>query len=123
MGESIPLLPRNYYTDREIRDLLAQGHTKDEVESWMMPDFTNIPKSKMGICLYETTTEGTPKSPVYPDTESGRIALVRYCAVKVPAFGFYYVHAQTRAQVLFGEDLMVFNPEEGDFEPAVRKES
>jgi hypothetical protein len=117
-GNYIPLFARDYYTPEEISYLLAQGRIREEIQISLIADFGKVPDEKMGICVYETTTEGTPLSPVFPDTEPGRIALVRYCAVNVPAFAYYYVHARTWTQVLFGKDLMLFDLVEGDFDRA-----
>jgi hypothetical protein len=41
-----------------------------------MPVFPR--NSKLGICMYEEVTEGTPISPVYTDTPEGRQAMADY---------------------------------------------
>lgn len=33
------------------------------------PDFSEVPEEEMGYCLYETTSEGTPKTPVFDTVE------------------------------------------------------
>ena len=52
----------------------------EEEKKHMMPDFSGIPADKMGVCAYESFTEGTPISPVFPDTPEGRFLMVKYCA-------------------------------------------
>jgi hypothetical protein len=36
--------------------------------------------AELGICMYEEVTEGTPISPVYPDTPEGRSDMAAYLA-------------------------------------------
>lgn len=38
------------------------------------------PPGETEIVAYETTSEGTPISPAFPNTPEGRLDLVRYCA-------------------------------------------
>src|SRR3989344_4411635 len=81
-GEYTPLKRRDLaYTEEKIHEGLAEGwlRSRNDAEDNLMPDFTSIPGALMGICLYETTTEGTPLSPVYPNTSEGRFQLAKYC--------------------------------------------
>jgi len=32
-----------------------------------MPDFSAVPADRLGLCVYETTTKGTPMTPVFVD--------------------------------------------------------
>src|SRR3990167_10363366 len=62
-GSYIPLQDRELaYTEEEIEEGLADGWLKSrqEAEDMLMPDFSNVPQEQMGICAYETTSEGTP---------------------------------------------------------------
>ena len=34
-----------------------------------MPDFSDVPEDQMGVCMYETTSEGCPISPVFKDPD------------------------------------------------------
>ena len=67
-----------------------------------MPDFSAVPADRLGLCVYETTTEGTPMTPVFVDTPEGRWALVHYCATNVSTFADHRTSAQAWAEVLFG---------------------
>src|SRR4051794_4231525 len=73
-GWPIPLYP--YPSPDEFQELLADSVTLDELASDYMPDFSSVPEEQLGICAYETTSEGCPISPVFPDTPEGRWALV-----------------------------------------------
>jgi hypothetical protein len=59
------------------------------------------------IAAYETTTEGTPISPAFPDTPEGRLALVNYCAEHATTWGDHRADAETWAAILFGDGAMV----------------
>ena len=86
-GRPLPLRDRrSSFVDDELRELLADGHIRGEIASWFMPDFSATPPDQLGLCVYETTTEGTPLSPIFADTPAGRSALVDYCAAEVSAF-------------------------------------
>ena len=63
-------------------DLYMEGKDMDEcvtIEQFM-PDFSNVPENEMGVCAYEEVSEGTPISPIFPDTPEGRLELAKYCA-------------------------------------------
>ena len=63
------LVPRPLYG----RDMLRYfDETEDErpAESDVMPDFSGIDPDLLGYCMYETTSEGTPISPVMASPES-----------------------------------------------------
>lgn len=71
----------------KFEDMWYIGRTEEEAladyeidKTRMMPDFSEIPEEKMGICAYENFTEGTPISPVFPSTPEGRFALAKYCS-------------------------------------------
>jgi hypothetical protein len=70
----------------------------------------------MGIQAYETTTEGTPISPVFPDTPEGRFALVTYCAVHETVFAACRATMGEWAMILFGGDDVVVDLQRGTIE-------
>jgi hypothetical protein len=118
----IPLQNRNaFYTSEELQDLLAEGHTREAIERWFMPDFSTVPADHLGLCVYETTTEGIPQTPIFSDTPEGRWALVHYCASRVSVFADQMVTAEAWTELLFGNGAaldpasgrLVFPPKEG----------
>lgn len=92
-GNHIPLFDSREssggkYMISEVEELVEEdGVNPKELPSWFMPTFSGVAKEDMGICLYEVTTEGTPVSPVYPDTEEGRRGLASY-APELEPLGF-----------------------------------
>lgn len=88
----LPLLPAEWL-DEEAWAEWGQDHPDPsptellEFESRYMPDFQGVPDALMGLAVYETTTEGTPVTPIFPDTPEGRFGLVDYCRRRVPVFG------------------------------------
>ena len=87
-GRFIPLLPFGYQIDD---DECAPADR-------MMPP----PLGDIDIAAYETTTEGTPISPAFPDTPQGRLALVAYCAEHGTTFGSHRADGEAWAAILFG---------------------
>lgn len=78
-------IPLTEYT--RFEDIWYSGRTEEEAQrkyeegkQHMMPDFSEVPEEKMGICAYESFTEGTPISPVFPSAPEGRFALAKYCS-------------------------------------------
>ncbi len=57
------------------------------------------------IMAYETTTEGTPCSPAFPETPEGKLALVNWCAEHVTTWADHKADAETWAAILFGGGL------------------
>jgi hypothetical protein len=55
------------------------------------------------MAAYETTTEGTPISPAFPNTHEGLVALIRYCAEHCTTFGEHRADAEAWAAILFGD--------------------
>jgi len=89
-GRYLPLLPNGYGDDASI-----------EMPSTAAP----IRAKGLEIAAYETTTEGTPLSPAFPDTPEGKLALVNWCAANAFTWGDSKADAETWAGILFGEDL------------------
>ena len=111
-GQYIPLMNRAHpYDKEEIAELIAEGHSREEIESSFMPDFSQIPEEKLGISAYETTTEGTPISPVFPNTPEGRFELVKYCTENSSTFGDHKTGEEAWSAILFGRGA-AFDPKE-----------
>lgn len=88
-GRYVPLLDERYlYHDEQPGQAMPSTHLlrEDETE----------------IAAYETTTEGTPISPPFPNTSAGRLALVNHCAEHATTFGDSRADAEAWAAVLFG---------------------
>ena len=49
------------------------------------------------IAAYETTSEGTPISPAFPNTPAGRLALINFCAANCTTFADNRADAETWA--------------------------
>lgn len=59
------------------------------------------------IAAYETTSEGTPISPTFPDSPAGRLDLVRHCAAYCTVFGEHRSGEEGWAAILFGEHAVI----------------
>jgi hypothetical protein len=82
--------------------LLSYG-SDDESAS---PETTMPPTPWRGeteIVAYEATTEGTPISPPFPNTDEGRLALINYCPDHCFTFGRHKADAEAWAAILFGD--------------------
>ena len=86
-----------------------------DAESRLMPDTSGLPASAVEIATYETTSEGTPVSPAFPDTDAGRLALARWCAEHCTTWAENKADAEAWAAVLFGGTL-AFVSEDGRIE-------
>lgn len=62
------LVPKPLFERRILEMVLADGDTP-EPDDCYMPDFSSVPDDQMGVCMYETTSEGTPISPVFATCE------------------------------------------------------
>lgn len=100
--------------NREVRLIpKTWQHPKDERGRYVplleeqMPAVAGPAPHDTEIAAYETTTEGTPISPVFPDTDEGRLALVRHCAQHGTTFGRAKADAEAWAAILFGEGAAV----------------
>lgn len=80
-----------------------------------MPSVEDLEPSQVRIMLYETTSEGTPMSPVFDDTPEGREALCRYAARYCTTFGSATASEAEWAQMLFG-GYAVLNLQSGQLE-------
>jgi hypothetical protein len=85
LGRWVPLLPWDYLIDGELPAL-------------RMPE----PIGETQIVAYEAVTEGTPISPPFPDTPTGCLDLVNYCAEHCTTIGDFTADAEAWAAILFG---------------------
>ena len=92
-GRCAPLLPANYAFDDEAHEAGCVAR---------MPDTSGLCADETEIAAYETVSEGTPISPVFPNTPEGRLALVNDCAEHATAFGDHRADPEAWAAVLFG---------------------
>jgi len=103
----------SFIANREVRTV-AKGwrHPKDAEGRYtpllpeQMPDVTDGPE-RAWIVAYETTTEGTPISPAFPNTAEGRVALTAYCARNSKTWGLHTADEEAWAVVLFGQDSSI----------------
>lgn len=105
LGHHVPLYERRALTPELVQELLATGESLAQIERSYVPDFSALPETELGICAYETTTEGTPISPVLPDTPEGRWALVQHCSLFETVFANYKLSPERWAELLFGDSL------------------
>jgi hypothetical protein len=87
-GQYVPLLPEGYSFDEE-----------HDPYPTMPPTFGR----ETEIAAYETTSEGTPISPAFPNTPDGRLALCRWCASNATTFGKSTAGGEAWAAILFGD--------------------
>jgi hypothetical protein len=110
-GRHRPLLPRDHESRSEEgrRDLIESGFPVPGEDAYMPALWTEQPAGSfrapdaVEIAAYETTTEGTPISPAFPDTPEGRLALANWCAENAFTFGRHKADAEAWAAILFGE--------------------
>jgi hypothetical protein len=103
----------NFIANREVRIVLkgwrhpktAEGRYAPLLPE-QMPDVTEALK-RAWIMAYETTTEGTPISPSFPNTPEGRVALTQHCAEHATTWGGHTTDSEAWAVVLFGQDAAV----------------
>lgn len=103
----------NFIANREVR-AVPEGwcHPKNAEGRYVpllpeqMPNVTSAPE-RARIMAYETTTEGTPISPPFPNTPEGRVALTQHCAEHATTWGRHTADPEAWAVVLFGQDAAV----------------
>ncbi len=99
-GRLVPLLPSDGYprtpeAKRAYR--IEMGHAA--ARAAYMPDATG----RAEIMAYETTSEGTPISPAFPDTPEGRRQLIAWCAENATTYGDSRTGVEGWAALLFGD--------------------
>ena len=109
-GHYIPLFDAaassgGQYNFDNVAELVEDGDLRlgERMEPWYMPGFGDIPEEEMGICLYETTTEGTPLTPIFPDTPEGQKDLAAYASEYATAYADWELSTQQWEARLFGE--------------------
>jgi hypothetical protein len=106
-GKYVPLLPNGYCAANGLTEADRNGVGE-------MPSVTG-PVSLQGleIMAYETTTEGTPISPAFPDTPEGRLELIRWCAEHETTFGDFKAGAEAWAGLLFTDRVVTVDARDG----------
>lgn len=94
----------------------GETYTREQILSWHMPDFSGVPEEQMGICAYETCSEGSPISPVYPNTPEGRFQMVKHCSENETTFGSYTADIEAWAGILFGKNAALVDMHTGRLE-------
>jgi hypothetical protein len=107
-GRYEPLFERAYCLRR-----LAELEPGEPGQVGAMPDVTGLATDETEIMAYETTSEGTPISPAFPDTPEGRVALVRYCAEHATTFGDFRADAEAWAGILFTDHVVLVDGKDG----------
>jgi hypothetical protein len=106
-GRYVPLLPNGYCAANDLSEEDRNGVGE-------MPAITPAVRARgVEIMAYETTTEGTPISPAFPDTPEGRAALVRYCAEHATTFGDYRADVEAWAGILFSDQVVLVEGKDG----------
>lgn len=92
------------YMIEELEEMIEDGTVSpdEDIKSWFIPTFSDVPAEEMGVCLYETTTEGTPLTPVFPDAEQGHKDLAAYAAEYATSFADRQANAEEWGQRFFG---------------------
>jgi hypothetical protein len=102
--------------DERGRDLALWPSDKDTQEHFV-PAWRFMPTVEAGteteIAAYETTSEGTPITPAFPDTPAGRLALVNYCAEHATTWADNKADAETWAAILFGDEAATVDLDDG----------
>jgi len=105
-------------TEREIR-FLPNRELRRVPRGWqhpldangrpipLLPEQMPEPGTEADLVLYETASEGTPLSPVFPDSAAGRLVLVEFAAEQLTTFAGHRTSAEGWAAILFGEGASV----------------
>jgi len=96
--------------NREVRRVPAGWeHPRDGRGRFtpLLPEQMPAAGERAEIMAYETTSEGTPVSPAFPDTPEGRLALVRHCVEHATTFGKHRGGLEAWAAVLFGDHTTI----------------
>jgi hypothetical protein len=106
-GREVRVIPRGWQHPKDGRGrhepLLPAGYTFEDGEVFpTMPELSGLAPEQTEIAAYECVSEGTPISPAFPNSDAGRLALVRYCAAHCTTFADHRADAEAWAAVLFG---------------------
>ena len=117
-GRFRPLFPADRYpeTVEARRDWIKEYGTRLPSRKNYMPDVGGRRATdpafeihRTDIMAYETTSEGTPISPAFPNTQEGRRALVEYCAEHATTFGDSTTGVESWAAILFGDAVVALD--------------
>ena len=108
-GRFIPHYSRHHYED------LMQTLEPDERRPTLppMPEVDGLRPERLEIAAYETTTEGTPISPAYPNTPEGRLAVAKWCAEHETTYGDFKADAEAWAAMLFTDHVVLVDGSDG----------
>ncbi len=108
-GRYVPHLSRYYYED------LMQTLEPDEPRPTLppMPNVEGLREDELEIAAYETTSEGTPISPAFPNTPEGRLALANWCAEHETTYRDFKADAEAWAAMLFTDYVVLVDPSDG----------
>jgi len=109
-GRHRPLLPADRWpsTPEEQRQWMAEYETAEPPNpDQFMPSVRGLPAEATEIVAYETTSEGTPISPAFPNTPQGRLDLVNYCAEHGTTFAQHTAGPEAWAAILFADRTTV----------------
>ena len=113
-GRDRPLLPADQWpsTPEEQRQWMTENETdQPPMAERFMPSIRSLPVEETEIVAYETTSEGTPISPAFPNTPQGRLDLVNYCAEHCTTFAQHMAGPEAWAAILFGSSTAVVSEE------------
>ena len=109
-GRHRPLLPAAQWpsTAEEQRQWTIEYETDEPPNpEHFMPSVRGLPAEATEIVAYETTSEGTPISPAFPNTPQGRLDLVNYCAEHGTTFAQPTAGPEAWAAILFADRTTV----------------
>jgi len=109
-GRHRPLLSAEQWpsTAEEQRQWMIENEADEPPNpEHFMPSVRGLPAEATEIVAYETTSEGTPISPAFPNTPQGRLDLVNYCAEHCTTFAQHTAGAEAWAAILFADRTAV----------------
>ena len=109
-GRHRPLLPTDQWpsTAEAQRQWMIENETDEPPNpEHFMPSVRGLPEEATEIVAYETTSEGTPISPAFPNTPQGRLDLVNCCAEHRTTFAQHTAGPEAWAAILFGGSTAV----------------
>lgn len=102
--------------NRELRKVPKGWRDESALLPDEMPDVSGILEENLELIAYETTSEGTPISPNFPNTYEGRLALVAYCTEHCSTFANIKADGEAWAGLLFGDASGVTDIQSGQTE-------
>ena len=102
--------------NRELRMVPRGWRDESPLLPDEMPSVSGMSGGKLELVAYETTSEGTPISPNFPNTQQGKLDLVRYCTRNCSTFADNRVDGETWAGLLFGDAFGLTDMQTGQTE-------